>query len=324
VTESTAKPEQAPDPHPEDPVGNNPVPVGHPAHEVWEDATQEALEEVFRLNERMLGRQPPSPAGLPFWTIELVVGKFQIWARRNLCVVRIDRDARAYEQWLNHNMQAWIDSTSGRLSDFAPELKAQLVRACNYWKGNAWAQVRAFRVRSKAAPHEEFATGMVSANLAADRRDESKGPLDGTPDGADDRQQREATSAQRTPSTKEQPSDAFGDGGPPAVAAVASPTASANSANTEVVAEPNGRPQAVVTPKRNPKDFVDDFRLRPPRRSYEKFAAHIGLSKDTLYAITKETRWVSDENYKVVASACGCKPEDLHPRDVPRPERRRS
>jgi hypothetical protein len=81
---------------------------------------------------------------------------------------------------------------------------------------------------------------------------------------------------------------------------------------------------AEAGPTRSPKELVDDCRLRPPRRSYEKLAGKIGLSKDTLYAITKETRWVSDETYQVVAGICGCKPEDLHPRDIPRPERRRS
>jgi hypothetical protein len=70
-----------------------------------------------------------------------------------------------------------------------------------------------------------------------------------------------------------------------------------------------------------PKDFVD-IAKRALTRSYEKLAAHIGISKDTLYAITKETRWVSDDNYILVAGVCGCKPEDLHPRDVPRPKHR--
>jgi len=73
-----------------------------------------------------------------------------------------------------------------------------------------------------------------------------------------------------------------------------------------------------------PKDFVDRFKRRPPKRSYEKIAASIGISKDTLYAITKETRWVSDDTYGCVADACGCKPEDLHPRDILRPDRHRS
>ena len=77
-----------------------------------------------------------------------------------------------------------------------------------------------------------------------------------------------------------------------------------------------------VPSRRSPREFVDDARLCP-RRSYEKFAAHLGISKDTLYAITLETRWVKNEIYKLVAMACTCKPEDLHPRDIPLPERRR-
>ena len=71
-----------------------------------------------------------------------------------------------------------------------------------------------------------------------------------------------------------------------------------------------------------PKQFVDAAK-RKAKRSYKKFASKIGIGKDTLYAISKETRWVSDENYIRVAQACECRPEDLYPRDIPRPERRR-
>jgi hypothetical protein len=71
-----------------------------------------------------------------------------------------------------------------------------------------------------------------------------------------------------------------------------------------------------------PKDFIDARKLHP-KRSYEKLAAHIGIGKDTLYAITKEKRWLSDDTYRLVAEACACKPEDLYPRDIPRPDRRR-
>jgi hypothetical protein len=71
-----------------------------------------------------------------------------------------------------------------------------------------------------------------------------------------------------------------------------------------------------------PKQFVDAAK-RQAKRSYEKFASKIGIGKGTLYAITKETRWVSDENYILVAQACKCRPEDLYPREIPRPERRR-
>jgi hypothetical protein len=80
--------------------------------------------------------------------------------------------------------------------------------------------------------------------------------------------------------------------------------------------EPDSSP-----PRRSPKEFIDISRRRP-KRSYEKLASYIGIGKDTLYKITKETRWVSDPTYALVAEACGCKPEDLHPRDIPRPEPR--
>jgi DNA-binding XRE family transcriptional regulator len=77
------------------------------------------------------------------------------------------------------------------------------------------------------------------------------------------------------------------------------------------------------TTRQCPKEVIDRFKRRIPKLSYEKLAAKIGINKDTMYAITKELRWVSDETYELVANVCGCKPEDLHPRDIPRPERRR-
>jgi hypothetical protein len=58
-------------------------------------------------------------------------------------------------------------------------------------------------------------------------------------------------------------------------------------------------------------------------RSYEKFAAGILIGRDALYAMTMEKRWVSDQVYGLVAKACECKPEELHPRDIPLPDRRR-
>jgi len=77
-----------------------------------------------------------------------------------------------------------------------------------------------------------------------------------------------------------------------------------------------------VPSRASPKQLVDIAKRRP-RRSYEKFAALIGIGKDTLYAITRETRWVSQESYDLVAEACQCKPGDLYPHDIPRPGRRR-
>jgi hypothetical protein len=78
-----------------------------------------------------------------------------------------------------------------------------------------------------------------------------------------------------------------------------------------------------VPERRSPKDIVFAAKLKKQIRSSERFAARIGISKDTLIAITEEKRWVSDETYATVAAACECKPADLHPRDLPMPERRR-
>jgi len=196
MAESAAQSAQAPGPHPEDPVGTNPAPEGHPAHKVWEDATREALEEVFRLNAQMMGSRR-GPEGLANWSIELVCRKYQIWAKRNLCIVRNDKDARAYEQWLDDYMKAWIDSSSGRFPGAMVELKAQLLGACNCWKGNAWAQVRAFEARRKVGPQEE-----------------SKGVSTGMASDANNSQQQDAISAPRAPAVREQPPEAAEDGGP--------------------------------------------------------------------------------------------------------------
>ena len=151
--------------HPQDPVGNNPVPVGHPAQLVGEDATHEALEEVFQLNARMLGR-PSGPGELLNWSIELAFLKYQIWARRNLSIVRTDKHARDYEQWLDNYLQAWVDSIGGKFPAAIPIVRAQLLQACNYWKGNAWAQVRAVRLPGTAekAPEDLLSwTGLRAA-----------------------------------------------------------------------------------------------------------------------------------------------------------------
>jgi hypothetical protein len=92
--------------------------------------------------------------------------------------------------------------------------------------------------------------------------------------------------------------------------------------------QPGETPTADLLPSRSaqksrtPREIVDAAK-RHITGSYEKLANRIGVSKDTLYAIIQETRWVSDDSYYHVAKACNCEPEDLHPRNMPRPARRR-
>lgn len=83
-----------------------------------------------------------------------------------------------------------------------------------------------------------------------------------------------------------------------------------------------GRDSAGGESQPSPKDLVLTARVNRKIRSFEKFAAVIGISRDTLYAVTIEKRWVSDEVYALIAQACGCRPAELHPRDLRPPDRR--
>jgi hypothetical protein len=81
--------------------------------------------------------------------------------------------------------------------------------------------------------------------------------------------------------------------------------------------------EAKVQAELSPKEVLTAAKLSLGYLSWEQFAARIGIGRDTLYAIKGETKWVSDESYIRAAQACKCSPEDLHPRDIPLPSRRR-
>ena len=78
-----------------------------------------------------------------------------------------------------------------------------------------------------------------------------------------------------------------------------------------------------ITVRPDPKALVDAARLRLGLRSYDKLASRVGIGRDTLFVVKNETRWVSDQNYALLAEACHCKPEDLHPVELPKPPSRR-
>jgi hypothetical protein len=120
-------------------------------------------------------------------------------------------------------------------------------------------------------------------------------------------------SAQGLASLQMTDSKAIGERPIPADGVEKSPAPRASEPAAEIGPSDNKVPS-----RRSPKEFVDDRKAKKGR-SYEKFAAHIGIGKDTLYAITKETRWVKDDIYELVAQVCNCRPADLHPRHIPLP-----
>ncbi len=71
-----------------DPVDGNPFPENTPQHQVWSEATRRAAEDLCRLNSRAVRGTPQCTAETYVsWVIELIVGKFDIWAKRGVHVV---------------------------------------------------------------------------------------------------------------------------------------------------------------------------------------------------------------------------------------------
>ena len=121
-----------------DPVGDNPFPMGHPKHVVWKNATLRAEQEVSVLNASYLDEQNrPGGAGgvlshtrryLDAWIVTLLVGRFDIWAKRNINVVPFSmhdcvsaRDCSSFE----HGLET---------------VRSRHARACNQWSSKrSWA-----------------------------------------------------------------------------------------------------------------------------------------------------------------------------------------
>ena len=102
----------------DDPVGGNPYPQQHPAHEVWAGATRRAEAEISRINAEAAASLTPDTAN--DWMQGLAVAKFGVWAKRGVQVIWTDEALRAYERWLVDYANAWIDSISRYLASRPP------------------------------------------------------------------------------------------------------------------------------------------------------------------------------------------------------------
>jgi hypothetical protein len=84
-------------------------------------------------------------------------------------------------------------------------------------------------------------------------------------------------------------------------------------------------PRGAVEARQAPADYFEAYRAKNPGISYRKLAGRIGISYESLFTIKGETAWVRDYAYAAAAGELGCRPEDLHPRHLPRlPRRNRS
>jgi len=137
--------------YPEDPIQENPCPKDHPAYRVWEDATSEAVEKLYRFQITIAEQRPTNPADERIAVIKLILHRFQIWAERGLCILRTHSDARAYARWLDVYTQASIRTAMNHRcfnqEDSIAELRLNLLRANSHCKASAVDSVRTLRER---------------------------------------------------------------------------------------------------------------------------------------------------------------------------------
>ena len=119
-----------------DPIEANPFPIDDTRHRVWQEATLNAEEELSCLNSEYLETTPEDFAR---WTLDMCVGKFNIWAKRSIQVVWSDGAVRSYDQWLFNYTNAWLDSCkeAGYSDGLLLELRLRLIERLGWWKVEA-------------------------------------------------------------------------------------------------------------------------------------------------------------------------------------------
>jgi hypothetical protein len=155
---------------PEDPSPQNPAPLGHPAHRIWEDATHAAELDLARFKHRLEDMRSEVLQSIETmmprfqkellhgnsetyesfkvgcdqfwerWHILYLVGIFHIWAERPLCLVLNHETARYHENWLTSYSRTILETgkrlalADERLDPhlFVAKLQYQLSRECIY------------------------------------------------------------------------------------------------------------------------------------------------------------------------------------------------
>jgi hypothetical protein len=126
-----------------DPVPENPFPANDPLQELWRTATSEAEEELKRLNsERLETRPDAADRGLAWWGA-LVIGKFDVWAKRGVKVVWNKDALREYDQWLTRYARSWLVAVRDfhtpeiPVDELLSEMRTSLIGRIEFWKAEA-------------------------------------------------------------------------------------------------------------------------------------------------------------------------------------------
>jgi hypothetical protein len=131
-----------------DPVSGNPFSRNDYRHVVWDKATLGAEEELRKFHSDILRvRVVDADVGSISWVMwmcDLVVGKFDIWAKRGIYVVWGDSAVLAYDEWLFNYAQAWLNEFRNDtvrmailMEGFVLELRLRLIERMEWWKAEA-------------------------------------------------------------------------------------------------------------------------------------------------------------------------------------------
>ncbi len=135
-----------------DPVVGNPYGVQDPRHTVWTDATARAAQELHAFNAASVGylnelySNNPDDARrvlLAHWK-HILIGKFDIWAKRGVHVVWCEADERQFVEWLERYANVWLKEVKqffplelGNIDWLLGGLRMCLIARIEYWKSEA-------------------------------------------------------------------------------------------------------------------------------------------------------------------------------------------
>ena len=134
-----------------DPCDGNPFSDLNPRHAVWAAASRVAEEEVSRVGAQYLHGASQSVtldelADLDLWW---AAARFDVWAKRGVCVVWSEPELHAYDEWLFTYAENWLttlESSSRFPTEVLGRIRTQIVGRMLYWK----AEARRYRAEQEA------------------------------------------------------------------------------------------------------------------------------------------------------------------------------
>jgi hypothetical protein len=125
----------------------------------WENATRDAQAKLHLLRSSGLADDRKLRVDqLIEVRTDLAIAKFDIWAKRNIILVRTDRGIQYYKNWLCNYAGGWMSLYSEKFANFAgigmlvSALDVRLKQQVEFWEGAAKAIVSDYKHGAGLAP----------------------------------------------------------------------------------------------------------------------------------------------------------------------------